>query len=215
MTETRAAAVRPRARATALAIERSAVALVLEQGYETVTVDMICARAGVSQRTFFNRFATKDAAIIGAEAPALDESAVRAFIASTGADVLGEAVGLVATAAIDAGPDPSLMLDRMRAVTSSPHLVQRQMERFAELESELAEVLRYRLERSRTPADDEASLQRQSHLAAQMLAGVMRYVAMTAIGEEPAALPATVERTRATLGQLLPKLAGTAEGTPA
>lgn len=207
MTERRAAAVRPRARATAEAIERSAVALVLEQGYEAVTVDMICARAGVSQRTFFNRFATKDAAIIGADAPRLDEGAVRTFIASTGDDVLGEAVALVASAAIDGGTEPTLMLDRMRAVTSTPQLVQRQMERFGELEAELAEVLRYRLERSRTPADDDEAIRRQSQLAAQLLAGVMRHIAVTAIGGEPSALPATVEQTRATLRALLPKLA--------
>lgn len=66
MTDQREPGLRQRKQAaTALTIERSAVALVQEHGFQAVTVDMICAASGVSQRTFFNYFKTKDQAILG------------------------------------------------------------------------------------------------------------------------------------------------------
>ena len=89
MTEQGNPTVRQRKQAaTALSIEQSAVALVLEHGIDTVTVDMICEAAGVSQRTFFNYFKTKDAAILGAAPPKLDERRVREFLASDSPDLL-------------------------------------------------------------------------------------------------------------------------------
>lgn len=46
-------------------LHRAALDLVLEHGPDDVTVDQIAAKAQVSTRTFFNYYATKDAAIAG------------------------------------------------------------------------------------------------------------------------------------------------------
>lgn len=46
-------------------IHRAALEMVLDDGLENVTVERIAERAGISQRTFFNYFPTKDAAILG------------------------------------------------------------------------------------------------------------------------------------------------------
>ena len=46
-------------------IECALLELVLERGYERVTVEDACQRAGVSKKTFFNYFPSKDAAIRG------------------------------------------------------------------------------------------------------------------------------------------------------
>ena len=50
---------------TRLAISRAALYLAVEQGPDAITVDDIAARAGVSPRTVFNYFATKEQAILG------------------------------------------------------------------------------------------------------------------------------------------------------
>ena len=52
-------------RATMVAIEDAATSLVLEHGFDTVTVDEICAAADISKRTFFNYVPSKEAAVIG------------------------------------------------------------------------------------------------------------------------------------------------------
>ncbi|WP_432543308.1 TetR/AcrR family transcriptional regulator [Kineococcus sp. SYSU DK002] len=56
--------LRERRRAeTTQQIADAAVDLALENGWNAVTVDEIAARAGISRRTFFNYFATKDEAL--------------------------------------------------------------------------------------------------------------------------------------------------------
>ncbi len=53
-------------RRTRRALEDSATALVLDRGYQQVTIDDICAAADVSRRTFFNYFDSKDHVVFGA-----------------------------------------------------------------------------------------------------------------------------------------------------
>lgn len=50
---------------TRAALVRAAQELVVEQGLDATTVEAICSRAGVSRRTFFNYFDTKDEAVLG------------------------------------------------------------------------------------------------------------------------------------------------------
>lgn len=69
-------------RATRDAIERAAIALVSERGYDNVTVAQICELSSVSQGTFFNYFRTKDAAIVGIGEYDLDADSVRRRIRS-------------------------------------------------------------------------------------------------------------------------------------
>lgn len=52
-------------RQTRIAMHRAALELVAEHGFAQVTVEMIARRAGVSTRTFFNHWTTKDAAVLG------------------------------------------------------------------------------------------------------------------------------------------------------
>jgi AcrR family transcriptional regulator len=52
-----------RRRETSKAVAEAALDLALDQGWAAVTVDAIAARAGISRRTFFNYFATKDEAL--------------------------------------------------------------------------------------------------------------------------------------------------------
>lgn len=70
-------------RQTRDAIERAAITLVDERGYDGVTVEFICNRADISQGTFFNYFPTKDAAIVGIGVLDLDAEAVHAALDAT------------------------------------------------------------------------------------------------------------------------------------
>ena len=193
--------------AKASAIEEAAVDLVLENGYEAVTVDMICARAGVSQRTFFNHFKTKDMAVIGPGAPTVDERAARAFIVSTG-PLLREATQLIR---IDAGAmatDPGLLARRIRAVGTNPVLMARQMERLSAIENELREIIELRLQ-TQYPDEAPADLADQADIVTHVLAGVMRYIGQSwarqvergaAPAIDPSAIAEALDRTVRKLG---------------
>ncbi|MGA3525875.1 TetR/AcrR family transcriptional regulator [Melissospora conviva] len=61
-------------------LHEAAAALVLEQGLSGATVEAIADRAGVSRRTFFNYFASKEDAVLGACPPALPEVELTRFL---------------------------------------------------------------------------------------------------------------------------------------
>lgn len=52
-----------RKRETAVALRRAAVKLIAEQGYDATSTDDIARAAGVSPRTFFNYFPTKESVV--------------------------------------------------------------------------------------------------------------------------------------------------------
>jgi AcrR family transcriptional regulator len=72
--------LRDRKRAeTWAALHLSAAGTALDKGLECVTVDAVAADAGVSPRTFFNYFASKEDAVLGLQEPFVDESMLADF----------------------------------------------------------------------------------------------------------------------------------------
>lgn len=207
MTSEEGSSRRRRQAATATGIERNAVALVLEHGLDGVTVDMICQASGISQRTFFNYFKTKDAAILGSDVPTLDETAVRRFIASDSPSIIEDAIDLIGVP----GPvgDPELALDRMRIVAGNTDLMQKQMERFASVYAEMQDILYLRMRR-RAPRDEtEADTREYAAVATAVISGVLRFsaeralVAKSSDGMDPA-------RIARLLTTVLPRMVGDA-----
>ncbi|MET0865460.1 MAG: helix-turn-helix domain-containing protein [Nakamurella sp.] len=68
-------------RATQRALATATRDLVIEHGLDAVTVEQIAGAAGVSVRTFFNYFDSKEAAIIGGDMPFGTEPSRAAFVA--------------------------------------------------------------------------------------------------------------------------------------
>ncbi|WP_235560815.1 TetR/AcrR family transcriptional regulator [Microbacterium sp. Leaf320] len=190
----------------AQAIEQAATDLVLAHGYDAVTVDMICARAGVSQRTFFNHFPTKDIALLGDVSPWLDEEAAERFTHSTG-PLLDEAARLIRLDPRFARSDPSDIARRIRAVASSPTLRARQISRVDALHPRLEELILARLTHQ-YPNETDHARRDQAALITQMVFAVMRFTAQlwadaAATGQMPALDP---ERISDLVAQALTKL---------
>lgn len=117
-----------RGRATVGAIEREAVRLALAGGVAALTVDQICAAVGISQRSFFNHFDTKEDALLGWDLPRLDEQRVAAYLADPDVGVLTGAMNLVAMPR-EFLDDPRLMAARWQLLSSTPTLGERQVAR--------------------------------------------------------------------------------------
>lgn len=66
------------------AIHQAALALVIDRGLAGVTVEEICAGAGVSPRTFFNYFPSKGDAALGLPDGSVPEAARQAFLTAEG-----------------------------------------------------------------------------------------------------------------------------------
>lgn len=67
-------------RETRRSIEDSATRLVDDRGYNDVTVEEICEDAGISRRTFFNYFDSKDEAVLGSPIASFDDEQRRRIV---------------------------------------------------------------------------------------------------------------------------------------
>jgi len=75
--------------------------LVADRGLDAVTIDAICAEVGVSPRTFFNYFETKDDAVLGIGPWSLDETVADTFAAGGPTGSLSADLLVVVTELLD------------------------------------------------------------------------------------------------------------------
>lgn len=90
------------------AIAHAARALTAERGLSGFTVEELCEQVGISRRTFFNYFASKEHALIGRPEEGLDGQAAWDFVAKTSGKTLIDDVmtlGLAHFAAIGLTPE--------------------------------------------------------------------------------------------------------------
>ena len=107
---------------TSEAIYRAAVTLVLRHGLTGATVDAIAETAGVSRRTFFNYFPTKEDAVLATRPPSLSAHDLEAF-GSGPDDTLARVVRLMAAAVRSVFDDlPSFAAKRQHLLKLHPEL---------------------------------------------------------------------------------------------
>ena len=130
-----------RKRETRRALRAATLELGLERGLSEVSVEEIAARAGVSTRTFFNYFQTKeDAALLELfTVPAEDLAALAA--GGSGEGVWTELTRLFGADVDRAGPDGPNLPRYMELQQRHPALQGRQLARFARFERELADAI--------------------------------------------------------------------------
>jgi AcrR family transcriptional regulator len=120
--------------------------LFVKNGYEATTVDQIASAAGMSKRTFFRYFASKEDLVIG-KYDLLEELMVESFKARPNDEPLWEALRRVLDIGVNyfSNPNTTLRAEEMdRTVRSSPALYARYLERFSRLQASLAEIAQKR-----------------------------------------------------------------------
>jgi len=103
------------------AVERIALDLALEHGYDAVTVEMICAAAVVSPSTFFNYFGSKERAVLGPEPAPLDGHRLGSFAAGAG-DALTDLMLLLVATWPETPAERDLLLRRLDLIERTPAL---------------------------------------------------------------------------------------------
>ncbi|MFN3339449.1 MAG: TetR/AcrR family transcriptional regulator [Dietzia sp.] len=184
-------------RATMVAIETAATSLVLEHGYDCVTVDQICAEAEVSKRTFFNYVPSKEAAVIGSPPVTVPEGHRAAFLDAADPDVPGSLLRLflAAFAAARTADDTqtAILAQRRRAIfRSNPDLGAARMTASSRFQLRMVDLVTEHFER-------HPSLRRLGGVPAE--AEARAYVALVAASAN-LGLSTWLTRESATFGDL-------------
>ncbi|EGD45339.1 transcriptional regulator, TetR family [Nocardioidaceae bacterium Broad-1] len=139
-----------------LALIEAAQRLVGERGLDDVTVEEISSAAGLSTRTFFNYFDSKDDAVLGIQEIELDAE-VRAQFVSGGPSgrLMTDLETLVAGFLKDAAPNIEQVERAMRLLTSEPRLMQRHVAWHQRVVGEFEELLSERRKARPSPVDDD------------------------------------------------------------
>ncbi|MGV8968968.1 MAG: TetR/AcrR family transcriptional regulator [Microbacteriaceae bacterium] len=102
-------------------IHDAAASIALEDGPMVATVDLIAARAGISRRTFFNYFSSKEDAVLGLSEPTVSNESLTAFHSST-EPIVTAAVYLMADVFRSAGPQGSASVRPIALIRKYPEL---------------------------------------------------------------------------------------------
>lgn len=128
----------------------AARALVLERGLDQVTVEDICERVGVSPRTFFNYFESKQDAILGLELESAAVSLIPAELRETFAGggptgvLLDDLMVLVAAILDDPVRGPRRLECVLELVEQEPRLLAREVHAMEQLRSGIEGLLERR-----------------------------------------------------------------------
>lgn len=147
-----------RRRQTSADIRDAAVRLTLERGFDKVTVDEICAEAGIATRTFFNYFPNKESAI--AYGPSdIPPELVEDFVAAGPAPysvVLAELITLAAHHLRDVPPQREHAAHMLELAKTSPAVLAAFLADLERFQNQLTEIIVRR--QAMKPDDEMAAL---------------------------------------------------------
>lgn len=189
-----------RRRETELALVSEARQLTADVGLAGFTLEQLCERAGVSRRTFFNYFASKEDAVLGMGLHRHDHDAEAAFLAGGTAEgaisptLLDDLAALVSArwAAMDIAPES--IAELITAVEREPRLLPRVLAHAAEMERTDARLI------ERRDGLPEGDL--RAHVAAQLIGAIARDTAAAFLGAGPGEAPPPTHNPGRTYGEL-------------
>lgn len=168
-----------RRRQTSLDIHQAALRLARQRGVDKVTVEEISIEAGVSQRTFFNYFSSKEHAIAYASLEIPSEMAADFVAAGPAAHsvLLGDVIGLIARSVAESPPPSREELADVFAVGhSSAAVTSAILTQFDQFQVRLAELVAQRC--GMEPGDEVPTLVATLALAV-LRTSMLRWVSQT------------------------------------
>ena len=156
--------------ATRHRIEDAATRLVDESSFDEVTIEEICEAAGISRRTFFNYFSTKESAVIGATSEPLTEKQRNDFLSADASNLLQLMVEHIKQHLQTAHQTPEI-LDRRQRIFADPDVSVRAMAFRRERSQETMELITQRL---REHPEEQRAPELDPGTEAMLLSGFIR-----------------------------------------
>jgi AcrR family transcriptional regulator len=161
------------------AIHDAAAQMALDVGLARATVGAIADAAGVSTRSFFNYFPTKEDAVLGFRASTLSDEALSRFRAPD-SSLLRRTVGLMNDALRSMAPEGSRPELRRTLIRAYPELRARIVQHMTEAEELTLSIVAEELANNPTPAAQTRQVSPdETARALVMLAGVITRFAYT------------------------------------
>lgn len=145
---------------TRLRIEDAATLLVDEHGFAAVTVEEICEKAGISRRTFFNYFDSKDSAVLGNPSQEFSQEQKSYLLETPTENLFKLAVDLIKEHLIGQQHASKDVAERRRRISRDADAAAASLSRKRAKANEILELLTQRLEK-------EPNLQRLPNAAPQ------------------------------------------------
>ena len=192
-----------RRRQTSADIRDAAVRLTLERGFDKVTIDEICAEAGISTRTFFNYFPNKESAI--AYGPSdIPPELVADFVAAGPAPysvVLAELITLAAHHLRDVPPRREHAVHMLELAKTSPSVLAAFLADLERFQNHLTDVV---ARRQGMQADDEIVALVAALALTAVRSGIERWSRCVADDADDTPMP-HVERAAALVNSIFTK----------
>lgn len=179
-------------------IQRSAFELARHADLDAISVDSICQRAGISQRTFFNYFPYKEAAFVLLP-PSFPDEAVARFREANG-PLLDGLVDLLVAQMLALMPERWMMDVSRRITQDHPKVAALQFSQFHQFEHTFAELIASRLALK--------SPDMLCRMVAAALLGAVRVILDDAHGGAPQKIAASMKKELPRLGALISQTAG-------
>lgn len=158
-------------------LERAAIELAVEHGYDAVTVEMICDACMTSPRTFYNYLGSKEAAILGPRTPFASDEQVQRFVHEPTDDILVDFLSMVIDSLTENTIDPELYQLRQRVIYTTPELSAKRLAIDGELEARYRAVIVERFRVAGRSQATDAELDDEAHMVIALTRGVLTYTA--------------------------------------
>jgi AcrR family transcriptional regulator len=163
--------------ATHQAIERAALEIACEQGYEAASAEAVAARANVSLRTFFNYFPNKDLALVGKILSLISEEDAHQILRESQGDLLYGIARVSEASLCSPQLDPDLMAERCRLIMCNPSLFYLHMTEVSRLELWLTRIVADYLQANASERKlvHRLSVEEEALLAVTVVSTAVRY----------------------------------------
>lgn len=125
-------------------IEDAATKLVDERGFAAVTIEEICEAAGISRRTFFNYFDSKDTAVLGSPGSEFSVQQREQFLNEPADTILALTVRLVKSQFMEHHVSPEIH-ERRRRIAGDVDAAVASLSRMRAKSNEIVELITQRL----------------------------------------------------------------------